>query len=137
MDAKSPDSKSKAFLICSPPASSPLPCPSNAEGNHQGAEGIQSQESWGLNVNKHCQKNRQCRHAPQGSSGKLDLKVEARVRSQRTTGGRECAGAQGLSGAGVKEFREDSGGPVLRVLWDGSRQNQGSADKGKVSTGLR
>ena len=111
MDAKSPDSKSKAFLICSPPASSPLPCPSNAEGNHQGAEGTQSQESWGLNVSEHCQKNRQCRRAPQGSSRKLDLKVEARVRSQRTTGGRECAGAQGPSGAGVKEFREDSGSP--------------------------
>ena len=45
-------------------------------------------------------------------TSELDLKVEARVRSQRTTGGRECAGAQGPSGAGVKEFREDSRGPT-------------------------
>ena len=27
--------------------------------------------------------------------------------------------------------------PVLRVLWNGSWQNQGPADKGKISTGLR
>lgn len=32
---------------------------------------------------EHCQTNRQCRRAPQGRSGKLDLKAEARVRGHR------------------------------------------------------
>ena len=90
MDAKSPDSKGKAFLICSPPASSAPPFPSNAEGNYRSGQGTHSQESWGLNVSEHCQTNWQCRREPQGSSGKLHLKVEARVRSQTATGGRGC-----------------------------------------------
>lgn len=59
LDAKCPNPKSKAFLYCATLVSSPIPCPSEAEGNRPGREGTQSQESWSLDMSKHCRTNQQ------------------------------------------------------------------------------